>query len=78
MKPLVTFKPFERKDNRFAIQVVIDGKPQNKFIHWIETTDGKLCTINRPDMVMSPVWSIDECQANCNWLNDAYLEGKIK
>lgn len=78
MKTQVTFQPFEREDKRFAIQIVLDGEPQNKFIHWIESSDGKICSVNRADMVMSPIWTIDECQANCNWLNTAFIEGKIK
>jgi len=74
----VTFQSFERPDGRFAIQIVIDGQLQQKFIHWIESTNGKICSINRADMVMSPIWTKEECEANCNWLNSAYLEGKVK
>lgn len=78
MKPTITFQPFERPDGRFAIEIIRDGKPTHAFIHWIESSDGKICSVNRADMVMSPIWSREECQANCNWLNSAYLEGKIK
>jgi len=74
----VTFKPFKRQDSKYAYQVVINDKPINKFIHWIESTDGRICTINRPDMVMSPVYSIEQAEAECLWLNKAYEEGRIK
>jgi len=73
----VEFKPHKRSDGRFAIEVLRDSSSLG-FVHWIESSDGSICRINRPDMVMSPIWSEEECQANCNWLNQAYVEGKVK
>lgn len=79
MNSRVTFKPFLRPDKQYAIQVVIDNEPQHKFLHWIETSTSpmKCCTTNRGD-ICQPIFSLEECQANCNWLDEAYAEGKIK
>lgn len=73
----VEFKPFKRDDGKYAYQILTDGNLRG-YVHWIESTNGKICTIGRPDMVMSPVWSIEQAENDCAWLNQAYIEGKIK
>jgi hypothetical protein len=73
----VQFKPHQREDKRYAIEIFKNDFSIG-FVHWIESTDGSICRVNRPDMVMSPIWSEEECQANCNWLETAFKEGKIK
>lgn len=75
---IITFQPFQRTDKRYAFQYVVDGEPYPWFIHWIESTDGKICRINRADFVMSPLSSYDECLSQCRWLDRAYLEKRIK
>lgn len=77
-KTKVEFKPRKRADGRFAIEIFINDFSTHQFVHWIETTDRTICKISNHEFVMSPIFSEDECMANCNWLNNAYLEGKIK
>lgn len=72
----ITFVPHKRPDNKYAYEILKDGKSLG-FIHWIESCDGRICSINRADMVMSPVWSIEQAEAECAWLNRAFIEGRI-
>lgn len=73
----IEFKPFLRIDKKYAYQIFKDDKSLG-FVHWIESSDGRICRINRPDMVMSPAWSIEQAENDCAWLTQAYNEGKIK
>jgi hypothetical protein len=67
----------KRPDGKFVYEIFCDNQSQG-FIHWIESTDGRICRVNRADMVMSPVWSAEQAEGECAWLNHALLEGKIK
>lgn len=77
-KIVVTFIPWKRPNGRYSIQVVIDGEPQQKFLHWIEnsTRPHTCCTTNRGD-ICHEIFSFEECEANCNWLNAAFERGEI-
>ncbi|HEY9705646.1 MAG TPA: hypothetical protein V6C58_24620 [Allocoleopsis sp.] len=73
----IKFKPYKRQDGKYAYQIFVNDKSRG-FVHWIESTDGRICKINRPDMVMSPTFSLEQAEAECNWLTEAFKRGEIK
>lgn len=64
----VEFKPWARPDKRYAFQIFVDDKPVS-FIWFIETTNQRVATCDRGDITCGTTYSLEECQANCNWLN---------
>lgn len=83
-KTKIEFKPFKRADGKYAFQIWKDDKPLNKFVHWIETPAGpafpnyRICSINTPEMIMSPVWTLEQAEAECAWMNNKYLLGELE
>jgi hypothetical protein len=73
----IEFRPKKRPDGKFAYEV-FKNEISIGFVHFIESVDGKIYRINHADMVMSPVWTIEQAEAECAWLNDAYKRGEIK
>lgn len=80
---LVEFKPYKRKDDRYAIEVFVNGE-SNGWIHWIEpglpenNYKMRICRVSNPDMTMYGIPFEDECIGNCNWLKSKYDDGEIK
>lgn len=73
----VEFRPRERKDGKFAIEVFKQGSSCG-FIHWIESSDGRMCRSSDAEFIMSPCETLEQAVGNCNWLNCAYAEGRVK
>lgn len=68
----VEFRPYKRKDGRYSFQIFIDGEPEQRWIWFIESTNWVIATVAGPeggDLTCGSVYSLEECQGNCNWLN---------
>lgn len=82
------FRPVQRKDGRWAI-LLQDGSddyrsPKDfddpgqgrppRYLHWIETTDNKPCTVSDPDMSMQSWHFQAEALAIIDWLRSLWSE----
>lgn len=73
---IVDFKPWARKDGRFAIEITVDGNTRG-FLHWIDAQTNRICKSSTGEICKS-FHCEDEAQGICEWLKEAYEKGEIK
>lgn len=65
------FKPFKVKSRHWVIQVA-----PSRFLHWIESTNNEMVTVNRPEMAMSYYNFKEQAEAICAYLKVLYSENR--
>lgn len=76
MKPKVEIKPWKRDDGRYAFQIFVDDQAQD-FIAWINNEDRSITRCSSGDLTPGSVYSLEECEGNCNWMNREIKEGRL-
>jgi hypothetical protein len=66
---LAQFKPVERKDGRWAVQLA-----PGRILHWIETTDDSPMTVGDPNFTMQSWDFKEQAQGICDWLKKRWSD----